>query len=107
MIDIIKFGKKSESQNLQNVFTNEVTDKFIFVTLEHINDHEGNKTIIELSEKKADEFYDWLIAYDWYDYSENIQAIKKTKKDDYDLLLKRSAQSYPDKFDDFEVKVKK
>ncbi len=92
IMDLMRFGKDDKGAERKKIFVEKVKGLFKQIVL---IDTENNKVFVDLS-YQHDEFYNWLIAYDWDKFSFGLELIKKGQPKLYNQYMERALIAYPE-----------
>jgi hypothetical protein len=101
--DLLYFGYEWDADSKKNEtdFIAEIKVKFPNVKLEDAYDSiKGYRQEVYLEETESENYFAWLIAFGWYDFSFTIQIMEmdKDKKDDFRKYINLAKSQYPQNF---------
>ena len=108
-IDLLYFGyayfgeEGEESKRYQREFMNEMETRFLNVQFKNAYDEiKGYRQEVYLDPKDHDNYYAWLIAYGWYDFSLTMKLIMmsgdESEKEKFNHYFKLAKEEYQECF---------
>jgi hypothetical protein len=107
--DLLYFGYSfgedaEESERFEKEFKEEIETRFLNVKLKDAHDSiKGYRQEVYLEQKDSDEYYAWLIALGWFEFSLTMQLIMMSheepeQKEKFDKYFALAKEQYPEKF---------
>ena len=104
MYDLVYFGNDFDDSidaiRNQSDFISEISEKFGNVKLTDAYDYiKGLRQSVELTEEQKEDYYSWLIAFGWLDFSLSLQMIMMENEVEFKRLVEISKKQYPENFE--------
>jgi hypothetical protein len=101
--DLIYFGYEYEanSRQYQSEFMQEIKERFPTVQFRDAYDSiKGYRQEVYLEETENDNYWSWLIAYGWIEFSltGQLMLMDKSKKEELMKHIELAKKQYPNKF---------
>lgn len=103
MYDLVYFGYEPESPLSEAEFISEIQEAFPTVVLKDAYDYiKGNRREVELPEERRGDYYAWLVAFKWLEFSLTGQLLMMSKdlsdREKLKSYIDLSKEQYPQKF---------
>lgn len=106
-MDLVYFGydhyrdEAKESIGYQEEFMNDLKERFPEVEFKDAYDQiKGFRQEVILPEEKKQDYYSWVIAFGWLEFSLTMQlfSMDPDKKDEFISLINKAKSEYPQNF---------
>jgi hypothetical protein len=106
-MDLVYFGydyygeESKESIGYQNEFMKDIKERFPDVKFKDAYDQiKGFRQEVILPEEKKEDYYSWIIAFGWLEFSLSMQLLSMStdKRDELMSLIDKAKKEYPQNF---------